>query len=443
MHANRPLEARERLERALSLYTEGGDARAAGRASAALADADLAEERLEEAAVRLEQAVAQLEQGTPGGELAAALAQLGRMRGLAGHHEAATAPLERALTLAERLQLPAVFVEALTSKAVLMTFQGRLAEARILLEAAGGLAQTEQLYASALRAENNLAVVLEASDRHAEASELCERMIALARRRGDRRWESNLRTGGLIQMFLLGSWDEALTIAAEEESLVASASARGSMLAVALILCERGQLEQARTVLAAADTLRDSDNPQLRAGYASVEARLRRAEGRPAEALAAGERALELRGELAVTDTNMKRALVEATEAALALPDPDKAEELLAIPESLDPGQLTPFLQANSARLRARLDADCGNHEHVEEQFRTAAALCREFDLTFHLAVTQLEHAEWLIAQSRAGEAQSLLAEARETFEQLQATPWLERTAQALPAGRGAEAAIP
>ena len=68
-------------------------------------------------------------------------------------------------------------------------------------------------------------------------------------------------------------------------------------------------------------------------------------------------------------------------------------------------------------------------HDHVEERFRSAAGLFREFGLVFHLAVTQLEHGEWLVAQDRAEDAQPLLAEARETFERLQATPWLERSA--------------
>src|SRR2546428_11467661 len=36
--------------------------------------------------------------------------------------------------------------------------------------------------------------VLEASDRYAEVLEVCERALGLARRRGDRRWESNLLT---------------------------------------------------------------------------------------------------------------------------------------------------------------------------------------------------------------------------------------------------------
>ena len=134
-------------------------------------------------------------------------------------------------------------------------------------------------------------------------------------------------------------------------------------------------------------------------------------------------------------DTNVKLAFVEAVEAALALGDLGKAEELLAIADSLYPGDLTPFLQANADRLHARLDAARGAREGVEERFRSAAGLFREFDFVFNLAVTQLEHGEWLEAQGRAEEAQPLLAEASETFERLAATPWSERAQRA-----GAEA---
>jgi len=442
LQANRLVEARERLERALALYTEAGDARAAAGASAALAEVDIGEGRLEEAAGRLERAVTELEQGKPSGELAAALAQLGRVRALAGHAEDAAAVLERALTLAERLLLPEILVEALTSRAIALLNQGRLAEARILLEAAAARAHTEQLYASALRAENNLAAVLEASDRYGEVLHLYERTTGLARRRGDRRWESILRTGGLIQLFLLGRWDEALAIAAEEEPLVATEIARGQLLAVALVHCERGDHLAAGALLMTADMLRDSDNAQMRTVYAAIEARVLRAEGRPAEALASAERGLASLGELDVTDTGIKTALVEATEAALTLSNLDKAEELLAIPEALDPGQLTPFLQAQTARLRARLDAARGEQQRVDERFRSAASLFRECGVVFYLAVSKLEHAEWLAGQGRSEDAQLLLVEARETFAQSRATPWLERAANVAGVRRTAEAAI-
>ena len=164
------------------------------------------------------------------------------------------------------LRLPEIFVEALTSRAIAIVNHGRLDEARILLEAAAARAHTEQLYASALRAENNLGSVLEVSDRYEEAIELVERAITLARRRGDRRWESLLRTGGLFQLVLLGRWDETLAIAAEEEPLVATEIARANILQVALLLCERGDPVAARAMLTAAEALAISRRDRLKIG---------------------------------------------------------------------------------------------------------------------------------------------------------------------------------
>jgi class 3 adenylate cyclase/tetratricopeptide (TPR) repeat protein len=431
IQANRLAEARERLERAMSLYANAGERRGSARATAALADVEIEDGRLVEAATRLEKAAAELEEGKPTAELAAALAELGRMRALGGHGEDAVAPLERALTFAERLQLPEVFVEALTSKALVLMQQGRLDESRIQLEAAVARAHAEQLYGSELRATNNLLVLLETSDRCAELLERIERVTSLARRRGDRRWVAQLRTGSLSALFVVGRWDEALAIAAEETPGAAGELATGQLLPVASLHCERGDLEAARAPLAAAAALREADNPQTRAGYAFVEARLLRADGRFTPALAAAERGLATLGELAISNGNVKNSVVEAIEAALAIPDLEKAEELLAIPESLDPGQLTPFLHAHAARLRARLDAARGSHERIDERFGRAAALFDEFDMVFHRAVTQLEHAEWLVGQGRREETEALLAEARQTFEQLHARPWLERVALA------------
>ena len=54
------------------------------------------------------------------------------------------------------------------------------------------------------------------------------------------------------------------------------------------------------------------------------------------------------------------------------------------------------------------------------ERFKAAAAGFREYGIPFWLAVTLLEHGE--LTGDRA-----LLDEARGIFEELQATPWLER----------------
>jgi tetratricopeptide (TPR) repeat protein len=397
------------------------------RASAALAEVDIGDGRMDEAAARLEQALVELEQAGPSAELAVALAQLGRVRALSGHGEEAVAPLERALSLSERLMLPEVFVEALTSKGLALLVRGRLAEARILLEAASARAHAEQLFASALRSENNLGVVLECLDLMAEALDLCDRSAALARRRGDRRWESSLRTGGLIELFQLGRWDEATAVAAEELPLVTNEMTMGSLLSVALVHCERGEIDAARDLVRAGEGIRASANPQGLAGFAAVEARVLRAEGRHAEALAAAKRGLAVRLDLSITDATIKGSLVEAVTAALDLGDFEEAEALLSIPDSLDPGDRTPFLQASATRLRARLDAARGGGEGIGQRFRSAAGLFREFGFVFYLAVTQLEHGEWLVGEGRDTEAEPLLTQARETFERLRATPWLER----------------
>jgi len=83
----------------------------------------------------------------------------------------------------------------------------------------------------------------------------------------------------------------------------------------------------------------------------------------------------------------------------------------------------TTLFRSVCASRRART----GRHDTVDANFRRAADMFREQSFTFFLAATQVEHAEWLAAQGRAGEAEPLLAEARETFAILEATPWLER----------------
>jgi ATP/maltotriose-dependent transcriptional regulator MalT len=121
-----------------------------------------------------------------------------------------------------------------------------------------------------------------------------------------------------------------------------------------------------------------------------------------------------------------KESFVNALEAALALGDTAVAHELLGLINELLPGRRTQFLQAQSFRFRAQLAALAGEAD-AERLAKHAAGLFRELAMPFYLAVTQLEHAEWLMAQGRRDETDPLVTEARETFEQLEAAPWLER----------------
>ena len=77
-------------------------------------------------------------------------------------------------------------------------------------------------------------------------------------------------------------------------------------------------------------------------------------------------------------------------------------------------------------RFRAGL-ARLAEDPDGERLFKGAAGLFRELAMPFYLAVTELEHAEWLGAYGRAEEAEPLLAEASEIFERLGTQSWLER----------------
>jgi len=440
--AGRPAEARAQLERAIALFEQAAETGQAARVGAALADIDVVEGRLEQAAARLESALPALEQMGPSAELASTLAQLGRMQALRGELDAALATLEQALRLAEKLGLEEVLVQALTSKSVGLLYQGRFAESRVLLEGALERARLGELHNAWFRAAGNLAVLLQDSDRHLEVLELCEEGEAQARQLGDREQLALARLGPIPSLFLLGRWTQALATADEAEQLQASEWTRSALVELVAVRCEQGELAAAEDLLRRHQFGRDAEQPEMSSHFTGLEARLHRAQGRPAEALAAAERGLALRGELAITTTGIKRSLIEALEAAFALGDLAKAEELLDDVETLQPGELTPFLRGHGARFRARLDAQQDRIERVDESFRNAGALFREFGFAFYLAVTELEHAEWLTEQGRGDEAQPLLDEARQTFEQLQAIPWLERAAQITPARREPEAAI-
>jgi hypothetical protein len=142
-------------------------------------------------------------------------------------------------------------------------------------------------------------------------------------------------------------------------------------------------------------------------------------DGLYAEALAASRPLLSANA-MHISHQASKQAFVWAVASAFALGDRELVVELLEPVESTSAGLRSPYLEGHVHRARARLDG-------IEQRFKSAAAVFREYGFPFWLAATQLEHGEWLTGQGRAMEAEPLLAEARETFERLEAAPWLER----------------
>jgi class 3 adenylate cyclase/tetratricopeptide (TPR) repeat protein len=425
--AGEPGAARERLQAALALHEQQGEVDATTRTGVALALVDAGDGRLDDARRRLEAILGTLEQRAPGPELARVLARVARMQLLGGETEAALPRIEEALRLAEALSLDDELLHALNSKALVLLFEGRWVEARLLLEGALAHARAAELHERWMGTANNLGVLLEYSDRYADTIALSAEIVTQARQRGDREMLAGGRIGDIPSLVELGRWTEALGRAAEAEHLQASPTAVAEAVFGVPVLCERGDLDAAAALLKAHDWLRDAEQSEMSASFAAAESRLLRARNRPAEALAAAERGLTHRPELGIASRKVKLNLVEALEAALELDDFAKSDELLAILDGLQPGQLTPVLAGERARFHARIAARRGGTDSVDRDYRTAARTFGDHSLVFRHAVTLLEHGEWLVEQQRAPEARSLLDQAREAFEQLGAKPWLER----------------
>jgi tetratricopeptide (TPR) repeat protein len=422
--------ARSLLEDAEAGFVEEGELRQAAYASARLAEIDYRDGRPSEAVARLEVALGQLAGTEPDESVAVVAAELGRFLVLTNDYERAAPYLEQALGLAEGLRLDEVFAQAMTSKALQFILRNRLEESRILLEGAIEFAFAHDLSSAASRALNNLSVVFESGDRFADAVETSARGLELARRVGDRVGEGNFLSGPISAAVLLGRWDDALERAAETESLDLPIEYLENLhLPLSEVYSQRGELDRLTSLLESHASARDSDDLQSRSWYLLAQCALLRAQGKHAEALQTAQVAIDAQADLGITFLTVKLGYVEGMEAALACADVDKARELLTVIERLRPGDRPPMLDAHAHRVRARLDDD-------ETGFIQAAEDFRRLEMAFYLAVTLLEHGEWLVAHDREADAERPLTEAREIFQRLGARPWLERTAAALPEER-------
>jgi hypothetical protein len=226
-----------------------------------------------------------------------------------------------------------------------------------------------------------------------------------------------------------GRWDECEAVLAElpqEGLLVGAAINVASELAV-----RRGRIADARELLTCVEPQVDSSDLQDWLGYRMQEAQILNAEGKHAQALAIASEVIDAGGRLSAM---LKACYLEALTAANELGDEDTVRTLVEKVEAIPRGSLPPSLAAQAQRFRALLG------DSPEQRFLGAAALLREYRLVPEAALVQLDHAEWLLGQGRAAEAEPLLADAREVFIRLGAAPWLER-ADALDPGLAAVAA--
>ena len=368
-----------------------------------------------------------LAEDEPDADLAMLAAQLGRMLFFEGKREQAAEMVERALELAEALELPEVLSQALNTKAIILGSAGRSAESHVLLRHALEIALEHGLSSATLRAYNNLSAGLSATDQHVEALEVMDQAAVYARKVGDRGIEIVMRIAVVGDSVPLGRWDEALAAHADLRDEESSIIVWSEAVNLTHVLVARGDLEEAERLLSLQGDLSASEDLQIRSIYLMNLAKLRAAQGRWREALQAGAEAFGTGEGLGYRALFVNEGLVEAIEAAFALGDAERIETYLGWIQQRKPGELTPYLRAHGARSAARWAALQGDATAADGSFRAATAAFRELPNPYWLARTLLDHGVWLHEQSRADDAEPPLEEARRIFTELRADPWIER----------------
>jgi predicted ATPase/class 3 adenylate cyclase len=419
-------ESASRLfEAAIALYESAGDTHAAARASSSLSIAEQRAGQIERAIQRMEDAYSLVGDDAPDADLAFLTMRLGSAHYFAGNRERANELVERGLDVAEALQLRDVLIRGWSTKGALLEPR-RPEESRSLYQLALDTAlalENSQLASTSCADLSDLGF---RHDRYAESVDYLERSLSISRRIGNRANEWFALCEMSYALTMLGRWDEALVRHAEvpDEQIGRVATLLSAASGILELYLHRGQLADARQLLGRYEELGRSGDAQAESCYLPALAAVRFAEGDYRSALAAAEEGLATREHFGIAGQGAKLGLLHALEAAHALGDESKLTELVDIVEALPPGLRPPLLEALAQRFRALLARD---DPGADRHFTTAAAQLRALELPFYLAVAQLEHGEWLLARGRPEDAEALLVEARETFERLQARPWLDR----------------
>jgi tetratricopeptide (TPR) repeat protein len=419
--AGDPETAHRLIEQSIATYEAEGDTHAAARGAYKLGRAIVFTGRRDEGLARLEHAYEVISGDEPDEDLAMLAAFLGRAYWFSGDLERAAARSEFALDIAEAQGLPEPLAAALRAKAAVLFSRGHREESFGLLKHALEVALEHDLAEHASTCYFLLSDRCFRRDRYAEALGYLDESLALANKMGSRPFEWGVLAERTYALFMSGRWDDVVATADEftQEQIDAGGVVLGLMQSGVYVHVERGEFDEARRILSLFSRVVGSTDVQDRSTYLAANAALRRAEGRFAEALSDGAATIETAPTLGPDFQGVKHGVVDALEAALALGDSGSAHELLAFIDGMSPGIRPPFLDAQAHRFRARMASDAAGLE-------LAARLFRELEIPFSLGVTLLEHAELTGSETSH-------AEAREIFQRLGASPWLERASAIAP----------
>ena len=435
----RVVQAKAHFLTAHRLHALKGDTGATARALGEIAGIELSEGKADSAIERMQTALTMLmgaDEADPerNAALAWAAARLAAAEYFHGDLNHALEHADLALQIAETWRLLDVLTTALDTKSWVLAARGRREESEILDEGALKLARAIGL-SRVGTIESNLADTLQEADRLESAVQHFEQAAVSARRVGDRVSASFADLAGTPSLLDLGRWDRCAEIITyyfdhDAADLEAHVPTVGYAVGATWLFLWRGQLDGARRLVADADALFERAGTggnvaaDLRALLEAGKAGLANAEGRHGDALEAAQAGLAMAIES--YPTMARRALCEAVEAAFALGREAEAATLVDTASRHFPAGSQPSVDAHTLRWKARLVDHAGDNEPAAI-FRKALDAFERLGRPFWLAVTHVELAEWLIARGRDDDAHVHLEQARVTFAELAAEPWLSR----------------
>lgn len=417
--------------RVLVLREADGDPAAVARATASVAMVLRDAGRVADAIPMLEDALGRLPQGQ-GAEAEAALQTcLSRAYFLAGRYEESLAKAERALALAEPLDLDSLVAEALLNRAGALGNLGRSREAILLEEGVIRLAHAAGLVDAENRARNNLGASLAGND-ILRGLALSREVLELERKLG---WCATQATSNVAWglFFTATDWDGAL--ASVEELLATDLEPADRVRLegpVIIIHSARGDLESGR--FAAHERLvQGLADPAFSATLEHVRSNVAWCRSDFDAALRCG-----LAGADYAIDSHSFWGLESAVRGAIWLGDLARARSLA---ERVEKGPLkSARAEAVRSSIRGCVAALEGRTADGAAHFQAAIQRWRGAGYDWPAAETALDFAR--AAGPQVPEARAAAEEAREVFERVRARVYVERL-DAVTAGVGSSSVAP
>jgi class 3 adenylate cyclase/tetratricopeptide (TPR) repeat protein len=414
-----------RYDDAAELYTRYGDDRGAARARTGIARSLRRQGRHDEARHLIRDAVATLREH-PDPDAVNALNELTTIEAFAGNVAEAERLITETLEMAQAIGLSASkYADLFSSLGIIRGAGNRIVEAVAAFRESLRIAENSGDGVRQGISQMNLADTLLMQGLWAPSAAGAALAVAALRRTGSALWP--FAVGNQVQALLFaGRWDEAAGLI---EAAIADGAASDPYLAwMATTLAAMRGDDVVPDWLETIHALASSEDPQDTVTVAIADATIAAHAGNTTAAFAGAMTAIEAGEQVGLATEGIRWGWPLAADAALALDDVAKVEQLLVWADAHPDGHLHPLVRADRLRVRARLAASRGD-DGAREMFDAAVGDVRAADSPYHLAICLADQASYLSSVGDADEAQRSRDEAELIAAALGARPLLARIA--------------